>query len=65
MKRLGRPMTHRQIPLQIGIDFPTYEKKMQNSGGIEDQFSQPLKYDFNHDFTLPEWSMKQQHNLGE
>ena len=63
VKRLGRPITHRQIPIQIGLDFPTYEKEMLEHGGIENQFHEPLIYDFNHDFTRPEWSLIQNFNL--
>lgn len=63
MKRLGRPITHRQVPIQIGLEFPTYEKKMIEHGEIEDQFEKQLTYEFNHDFTLPEWSMQQDLNL--
>ena len=63
LKKLGRPITHRQIPLQIGLDFPTYDKKIIYHGEIEDQFRQPLIYDFEKDFSSPEWLMRDLHTL--
>lgn len=36
MKRLvSRPITHREIPLQIGLHFKTYEDKMNEHGEIQ------------------------------
>ena len=63
MKRLGRPITHRQVELQFGLDFPTYDEKIMNHGGIEDQFKQPLKYQFENELDRPEWSLQQTRNL--
>jgi hypothetical protein len=64
MKRLkrARPITHRQIPIQVGLDFPTYEQKLINNGEIEDQFQEPLKYYIEDDCDNLEWRAQQDHN---
>jgi len=64
MKRLkkARPITHRQVPIQVGLDFPTYEEMMLNDGGIEPQFKEPLKYFIEKDCDNLEWRLQQGFN---
>ena len=65
MKRLkrARPITHRQVPIQVGLDFPTYDEMIMNAGEIEPQFKQPLKYFIEKNCDNMEWRGQQDHNL--
>ena len=58
MKRLiSRPITHREIPLQVGLNFNEYEKNIIYDGEIENQKSYP-EYDFEKPIDNMEWRLK-------
>lgn len=60
MKRLvARPITHREIPMQIGLNFETYENKVLNDGEIENSEYTP-PYKFEEPIDNMEWRLQDQ-----
>ena len=55
MKRLvARPITHREIPMQIGLENNTYENMVINNGEIENSQYTP-EYRFEEPIDNNEW----------
>ena len=60
MKRLvSEEITHREIPMQIGLNNNTYEFMLINNGEIEDSKNTP-EYIFEKPIDNPEWRFKDQ-----
>jgi len=63
MKRLiSREITHREIPLQIGLTNQTYEIKMIQDGEIENSKYTP-EYIFENPIDNMEWRLKDQNSI--
>lgn len=64
MKRLIRkanPITHREIPMQIGLNMNTYETMLINNSEIETHSKNVNiypDYTFNHDIDNMEWRLR-------
>ena len=64
MRRLSRdepvfrPFTHREVPLQVGLEFTTLEDNWLRAGGVED-VATPLVYEFENPLDLPEWYLRE------
>ena len=57
MKRLvSNPITHREIPMQIGLENNTYEDRMINNGEIENSKYTP-EYKFEELIDNNEWRL--------
>ena len=68
MKRLvvsklltAEPITHREIPIQIGLNFQTYENMLMNNGEIENSLYTPT-YIFENPCDNMEWRLKDQNS---
>lgn len=62
MKRLiSREITHREIPLQIGLTNQTYENMMIQDGEIENSKNTP-EYVFESSMDSMEWRLKDQNS---
>ena len=55
--RISRPITHREIPLQIGLNFEEYEKRMCDDGEIENSKYTP-EYIFEQPMDNMEWRLQ-------
>lgn len=60
MKRLiSRPITHREIPLQIGLNFKEYEDRINEFGEIQNsKYTTPFIFEEPND--TMEWRLKDQ-----
>ena len=62
MKRLiSREITHREIPLQIGLTNQTYENMMIQNGEIENS-KYTTEYIFESPMESMEWRLKDQNS---
>ena len=63
LKRLvSRPITHREIPLQIGLNFKTYEDMMNEQGEIQNsKYTIPFLFEEPND--TMEWRLKDQFGI--
>ena len=59
--RLARPFTHRDIPIQVGLTFPTFDEMVVNNGAIEES-QIPLDYSFEAPNDAMEWRLRDQNS---
>ena len=60
-RRLARPIVHRDVPIQIGLDFPTLEDNVVNFGELEHTQFSP-EYLFEAPVDNMEWRLLDQNH---
>ncbi len=59
--RLARPITHRDIPIQVGLTFQTFDEMVMNNGAIEETQT-PMEYFSNAPVDNMEWRLLDQNS---